>query len=68
MNTSKKYSLDVNDMSTLVRTALFVGAGAVLTHVADNLPDLDLGAWAAVLSPVIIGAIQAAQRWLKDNK
>ena len=65
--TSKKFTLDFNDVPELFKNAALVGAAAVVTYLAANLGELDLGAWTGIVVPVIAVALDTLGKWLKDN-
>jgi hypothetical protein len=65
---SKKFTLDLGDAGVLIKNALFVGAAAGVTYIAQNLGDLDVGDMGALLVPVVAVALDAVVKWFKDNR
>ena len=53
---SKKFTLNIGDLTTVLKTALLVGGAAALTVVAENLE-----------VPIIAIGLDTAIKWLKDN-
>ena len=64
---TKRFSLNMADLSVLGRNALLVGSAAALTYVAGNLGDLDFGNLGALIVPIVAVALDSAIKWLKDN-
>lgn len=65
---SKAFSLNINDAIALAKGALLVGAAAVLTFVAENIAKIDLGPNGVLIVPVISVVLDAAIKWLRNNK
>jgi hypothetical protein len=64
---SQRYSLDKEDVVSLVKNAVLVGLAAVLTYVGENLASLDLGAAGVMLVPVASVLIDTIVKWAKNN-
>lgn len=64
---SKKFSLDIADISKLGRNAILVAISAGLTYVASNIGDLDIGTLGPLLVPIISTVLDSAITWIKDN-
>jgi hypothetical protein len=64
---SKKFSLNTSDLVNLAKNAALVGLAAVLTYVAENISNVDLGATGIMLVPVVSVAIDTFVKWIKDN-
>jgi hypothetical protein len=64
---SKKFTLDMTDVMSLVKNALLVGGAAAVTFIMQNLGSLDLGDMGALLVPVIAVVLDTVVKWFKDN-
>ncbi len=64
---SKKFKLDISDLSNLGKNALLVGGAAAVTYVMQNLGELDLGNMGALVVPVIALALDTVIKWMKNN-
>lgn len=65
---SPRYSLNVNDVVSLAKNAVLVGAAALLTYVMENLRTVDLGTTGILLVPVVTVLIDTTIKWLKGPK
>ena len=65
---SAKYSLNVNDLVSLVKNALLVGTGAILTYVLENINTVDWGSTGVLLVPVVTLLLDATIKWIKGPK
>lgn len=65
---SQRYSLNVNDVVSLAKNAVLVGAAALLTYVMENLRTVDLGTTGVLLVPVVTVLIDTTIKWLKGPK
>jgi len=65
---SPKYSLNVDDVVSLVKNAVLVGTAALLTYVMENLKTVDLGTTGVLLVPVVTVLIDTTIKWLKGPK
>lgn len=65
---SPRYSLNVNDVVSLAKNAVLVGAAALLTYVMENLRTVDLGTTGVLLVPVVTVLIDTTIKWLKGPK
>ena len=64
---SKKFTLNIGDLTTVLKTALLVGGAAALTVVAENLEVVDIGMYTPLFVPIIAIGLDTAIKWLKDN-
>jgi hypothetical protein len=67
MGTSRAFSMDSNDIMSIVKNALLVGVAAILTYVGENLSNIDLGHMGPLLVPVVAVVINTLIKWAKDN-
>lgn len=65
---SAKYSLNVNDLTNLVKNAVLVGTGAILTYVIENINSVDWGTTGVLLVPVVTVILDAVVKWIKGPK
>jgi hypothetical protein len=65
---SQKFSLNVNDITSLVRNAVLVGTGAVLTYFIENINSVDWGTTGVLLVPVVTLILDAVVKWIKGPK
>lgn len=65
---SAKYSLNVNDLTNLVKNAVLVGMGAILTYVIENINSVDWGTAGVLLVPVVTVILDAVVKWIKGPK
>ena len=65
---SARYSLNVNDAVNLVKNAVLVGTGAVLTYVIENINSVDWGTTGVLLVPVVTVLLDAVVKWIKGPK
>jgi hypothetical protein len=64
---SKKFKLNISDLSNLGKNALLVGGAAAVTYVMQNLGELDLGDMGALVVPIIALALDTVVKWMKNN-
>ena len=67
MLTSKSFALDTNDLISVGKNALLVGAAAILTYVGENITKIDLGAMSALIVPVVVVLVNTLVNWIKDH-
>ena len=65
---SKKFTLNLVDVTRIGKNAALVAIAAALTYIAGNLDQIDLGTAGALLVPIIAVGLDTAIKWLKDNK
>lgn len=65
---SKKFSLDMTDVVSLLKNAFLVAAAAFITAVMSGIGSLDLGAYTAVIIPIVTVALDTVLKWLKNNE
>jgi hypothetical protein len=64
---SPAFSLNTSDLVAVGKNAVLVGIAAVLTYLGDNIGKLDLGAYSALVVPIVVVAINTATKWVRDN-
>jgi hypothetical protein len=62
---SKAYTLNMNDIVSVVRNALLVGAAAGLTYIVENIHNIDWGHVGVFLVPVVTLVIDTVIKWVK---
>ena len=65
---SKKFTLNMIDVTRISKNAALVAIAAALTYVAGNLDQIDVGSVGTLLVPIIAVGLDTAIKWLKDNK
>ena len=65
---SKKFTLNMIDVTRISKNAALVAIAAALTYVAGNLDQIDLGSVGTLLVPIIAVGLDTAIKCLKDNK
>lgn len=66
--TSKKFSLDANDVKSVGKNAFLVGLAAATVYVVQNLGDLDLGSMSVVVVPIVTFLADSVMKWAKGNR
>ena len=64
--TSEKFTLNTDDILTLVKNTGLVAAAAALTFLGENLADLDFGPSTAFIVPVATLVIHTGIRWITN--
>jgi len=67
MLTSKSFSMDANDLISVGKNALLVGAAAVLTYIGENIAKIDLGSTSVLVVPVVVVVVNTLVNYIKDN-
>ena len=65
---SKKFTLNWDDISKIGKNAILVGSAAVLTYIAQNVGEIDMGTMGALFVPIIAAGLDTAIKWLKSNE
>ena len=65
---SKKFTLNMIDVTRISKNAALVAIAAALTYVEGTLDQIDLGSVGTLLVPIIAVGLDTAIKWLKDNK
>lgn len=64
---SKAFSLDMTDIKKVGRHAIIVGVSAAISVLIDNVGNLNMGPYTAILIPIISSGLNAAMRFVKSN-
>ncbi len=64
---SPRFGFNMEDLMSVLRTALMVGSAAALTFIVDNLGKIEMGENMLIVIPMVTMAIKALIRWIKDN-
>lgn len=64
---AKKYKLDIQDMGKIGKGALIAGAGAVLTYLAQVIPNVEFGVYTPVAVACFGILANLVRKYLKDN-
>lgn len=65
---SKSFSIDMVDVFSLLKNALLVALAAFLTALINGLGNLDLGAYTALVIPMVTVILDTVVKWAKDNQ
>ena len=63
---SGRFSLNMDDVTKVVKTAVLVGVAAALTFVAGNLGEIEMGENLLIVLPMVTMGLQAAIKWVSD--
>lgn len=58
----------MTDVVSLLKNAFLVAAAAFITAVMSGIGSLDLGAYTAVIIPIVTVALDTVLKWLKNNQ
>lgn len=64
---SPRFVFNMDDLMTVLKTALMVGAATALTFLVDNLGKIEMGENLLIFVPMVTMALNAVIRWVKDN-
>jgi len=59
--------MDANDLISVGKNALLVGAAAVLTYIGENIAKIDLGSTSVLVVPVVVVVVNTLVNYIKDN-
>ena len=68
MATSVKYKLNKEDGLKIGKGALIASGGALIAYLIATLPQIDLGTSTPILVAVASIVLNAALKWMKNNK
>jgi len=68
MNEQIKFSFDKETMKKILRGALIAGGGAVLTYLAQNLSEMNFGAYTPIVVALMSILINAAKEYIKGEE
>ena len=60
-----KYKFDKTTLKKIGKGMLIAGGGAVLTYLAEMIPQVDFGIYTAVAVGIFAVLINAAKEWIK---
>lgn len=63
---SGRFSLNMDDVSKVVKNAVLVGVAAALTFVVSNLGEIEMGENLLIVVPMVTMALQTAIKWVQD--
>ena len=64
---SKKYTLNTGDLKSLWRGLLITLAGALLTFLAESIPNVDFGQWTPFVVSFSAVLINTVKKWLEGK-
>ena len=63
---SGKFSLNMDDVAKVAKSAVLVGVAAALTFVVDSLGEIEMGENLLIVIPMVTMGLHAAIRWVND--
>ncbi len=66
METSTRFALDKENLRKIGKGAAMALAGALLTYLADLLPQIDFGAWTPLVAAGFSVLANSAHKFLTD--
>lgn len=68
MITSPKFTLNVEDAKALGKGLLIALAGAALTYVTEQIPNVDFGQWTPLVVATWSVVVNTARKWITENR
>jgi hypothetical protein len=68
MTESKKYSLNKEDLIKILKGFLIAILGAIITFLADLIPQVEFGVYTAIVVAISSTLINAARKFLAERK
>lgn len=65
---SRKYQLTFDDLGKIGKGLLIAMAGAGLTYLTEQIPNVELGDWTPVVVAFFSVAVNLARKWLEENR
>lgn len=65
---SKKYKLNKEELKSLWRGLLITLGGALLTFMAENIPNVDFGQWTPFVVSFSALGINSVKKWLEGKR
>lgn len=65
---SEKYQLTWNDMGKIGKGLLIALAGAGLTYLTEQIPNVELGEWTPIVVAIWSVIVNAARKWLAETR
>lgn len=65
---SQKYQLTWNDLEKVGKGLLIALAGAALTYLTEQIPNIDLGEWTPIVVAFWSVIVNAARKWLSETR
>lgn len=66
-SSSSAFKINLTDLKKMFVNALLVGAATAVLYVSGHLSSADFGVYTPIIVPVLVGALDAVYRFLKDN-
>jgi len=65
---SQRFQLNWNDMEKIGKGLLIALAGAALTYLTEQIPNIDLGEWTPIVVAIWSVIVNAAKKWLSETR
>lgn len=65
---SGKFELNAQDITKIGKGAVIALLGALLTYLAQVLPNIDFGAWTPLIAALAAVLVNIGWKWIKDNQ
>jgi hypothetical protein len=66
-STSDAYKLNLTDAKKIGINAIIAAVGAGVAVLIDNVAQLNMGPYTALVAPIIIMGLNTLQKWMKSN-
>jgi len=67
LKVSKKYSLNMDDVASVLKNAAIVGIAAALTAITQTLGNIEMGESTVILIPLVTMGLNALVKWLTNS-
>lgn len=64
---SDKFKINTGDLMNVLKNGLLVAVAAFITYIMNNLHIIDLGAYTALVIPIVTLVLDTIVKWAKDN-
>jgi hypothetical protein len=64
---SKSFSVNMDDVMSVLKSAAMVGAAAALTAIVQSIGKIEMGENMVIVIPMVTMALNAAVKWLKTS-
>lgn len=65
---SKNFTLNQADFNKILKGAVMALGGALLTYIAQTIPNVDFGAYTPIITAVLAVVMNTAHKWLLDSR
>lgn len=64
---SKSYSVNMDDVVSVLKSAAMVGAAAAITAIVQSLGQIEMGENMVIIIPMVTMALNALSKWIKTS-